>query len=89
MTRPAMAVTESDVISIGEKNPAPKSWLSLDTGLTHITPNIDAKYIAFIPEGKPGIRILNVASGKVFEPSGYYVGGSFFWSPDGARIFYR
>ena len=71
------------------KIPTTKSWLRLDTGLTHIRPNINAKFIAYIPEGKIGIRILNVTSGKIVEASPNFVGSSFFWSPDGARLFYR
>lgn len=66
-----------------------KSWVRLDTALSHITPNINAKYIAFIPEKKLGIRILNTETGNILEPSGHFVGGSFFWSPDGMRLFYR
>lgn len=84
---PAFAAVESGLSA--EAQPTSKSWLRLDTGLTHITPNINAKYIAFIPEGKPGIRVLNTDSGKIMEPSGYHIGPSFFWSPDGARLFYR
>ena len=70
-------------------NPLSNSRFKLDTGLTHITPNIDAHYIAYIPEKTLGIRILNLKTGKILEPSGYHVGPSFFWSPDGARLFYR
>lgn len=61
----------------------------LDTTLSHITPNIDAQYIAFIPDNGVGIRILNLKTGSVTEPSGHHVGPSFFWSPDGLRLFYR
>ena len=69
--------------------PETKNWMRLDTGLSHITPNIDARQIAYIPDGKPGIRILNTKNGKISEPSGRYIGPSFFWSPDGNRLFYR
>lgn len=72
-----------------DENPETKSWMKLDTGLTHIRPNIDAHYIAFIPNNAQGIRVLNLQNGKIMEPSGYHVGPSFFWSPDGARLFYR
>ncbi len=72
-----------------EKIPLPKSWLRLDTGMTHLLPNINAKFIAFIPEGKLGLRVLNITSGKIVEASDNFIGSSFFWSPDGARLFYR
>jgi WD40-like Beta Propeller Repeat len=71
------------------KVPMPKSWLRLDTGMTHIRPNINAKFIAFVPEGKLGLRVLNVTSGKIVEASENFIGSSSFWSPDGARLFYR
>lgn len=67
----------------------PKSWVRLDTALSHITPNINAKYIAYVPDKKLGIRILNTESGNIIEPSGHFIGPSFFWSPDGMRLFYR
>lgn len=69
--------------------PESKSWMKLDTGLSHIKPNINAKHIAFIPVGRLGVRVLNTQTGKVMEPSGRFIGPSFFWSPDGNRLFYR
>ncbi len=82
-----MAITSSsNSIQVA---PATKNWMQLDTGLSFIKPNIDAKHIAFIPSGIAGIRILNTKTGKVMEPSGRHVGASFFWSPDGNRLFYR
>lgn len=69
--------------------PETKSWMKVDTGMSHIRPNIDARYLAFIPVGQLGIRVLNTKSGKIMEPSGRYIGPSFFWSPDGNRLFYR
>jgi len=83
------AVHSTPVVNLSDKTPNTKQWLRLDTGLTHITPNVNGKYVAFVPEGKLGIRILNVGNGNVLEPSGHYIGPSFFWSPDGVRLFYR
>lgn len=83
------ATTEYAQAELGASNPTVKPWLRIDAGLNHITPNIDAKFIAFIPDKKLGINILNVETGKVIEPSGQFIGPSFFWSPDGARLFYR
>lgn len=92
--RSAIAATKSDVStitrkSIAEKDSKQANWMRLDTGLSHISPNINAQYIAFIPEKKLGIRILNLKSGNIIEPSAHYIGPSFFWSPDGMRLFYR
>jgi len=72
-----------------QKGETLKSWVRLDTALSHITPNLNAKYIAFIPDKKLGIRILNADTGQILEPSGHFIGPSFFWSPDGMRLFYR
>jgi hypothetical protein len=72
-----------------QKGETLKSWVRLDTALSHITPNLNAKYIAFIPDKKLGIRILNADTGHILEPSGHFIGPSFFWSPDGMRLFYR
>lgn len=72
-----------------QKGTTLKSWVRLDTALSNITPNINAKYIAYIPDKKLGIRILNTETGNILEPSGHFIGPSFFWSPDGMRLFYR
>ena len=96
----SMAPSQMDSNGISSKNPSHqhkqaqkgetlKSWVRLDTALSHITPNLNAKYIAFIPDKKLGIRILNADTGHILEPSGHFIGPSFFWSPDGMRLFYR
>ncbi len=72
-----------------DKGLAPGTWVRLDSGLSHITPNVNAKFIAYVPDKKLGIRILNMETGAILEPSGHFIGPSFFWSPDGMRLFYR
>jgi hypothetical protein len=79
----------SDPVKQAQKGPTLKSWVRLDTALSNITPNINAKYIAYIPDKKLGIRVLNTETGNILEPSGHFIGPSFFWSPDGMRLFYR
>jgi hypothetical protein len=79
----------SNPLKQAQKGETLKSWVRLDTALSHITPNLNAKYIAFIPDKKLGIRILNADTGHILEPSGHFIGPSFFWSPDGMRLFYR
>jgi Tol biopolymer transport system component len=72
-----------------EKGLSPGTWVRLDSGLSHITPNVNAKFIAYVPDRKLGIRLLNLETGSILEPSGHFIGPSFFWSPDGMRLFYR
>lgn len=85
----ALAASNSEKNSQQQLAPETKTWMILDTGLSHIVPNLDGRQIAFIPEGRLGIRILSIKDGKIIEPSGRFVGPSFFWSPDGNRLFYR
>jgi hypothetical protein len=69
--------------------PLTKPLLRVDTELSQIKSNVNGKYLAYVPTGKAGLRILILESGKIIEPSGYFIGPSFFWSPDGARLFFR
>jgi Tol biopolymer transport system component len=72
-----------------ELKPNAKRILRVDTGISQLKTNINGKYLAYVPEGKLGLRVLSMDSGKIMEPSGRFIGPSFFWSPDGARLFFR
>jgi Tol biopolymer transport system component len=87
-TNPAQP-SSSNATKKADKGLAPGTWVRLDSGLSHITPNVNAKFIAYVPDKKLGIRILNMETGSILEPSGHFIGPSFFWSPDGMRLFYR
>jgi hypothetical protein len=47
------------------------------------------RYLAFTNAYGRGLRILHLQSGKVFELSKQKIGDSFFWAPDGHRLFFR
>jgi hypothetical protein len=81
-------ITASEPSGVGLK-PIAKPIFRLDTELSQLRLNTSGKLLAYNPAGKPGIRILSLDSGQIIEPSGYFIGPSFFWSPDGARLFFR
>lgn len=64
-------------------------WLRADSGLEHIRRNRDLSFLAYTPSQGTGVRILDTKSGQIYEATREHTGGSFFWSPDGARLFFR
>jgi WD40-like Beta Propeller Repeat len=61
----------------------------MDAVPVHLRVNNKGNLMAFTPEGALGLRVLDMKSGHIFEATGFFVGPAFFWSPDGARLFYR
>ena len=73
----------------GEEITVLKPWLRADGSVSFMRRNRDMSMIAYIPDGSPGIRIIDTKSGNVYEATSEFTGGSFFWSPDNARLFFR
>ncbi len=46
-------------------------------------------YLAYTDEGGTSLRVLNLQTQDVVEVSRAKVGPSFFWTPDGTRLFFR
>lgn len=69
--------------------PASKPWLRADSGLSHMRRNRDLTYIAYVPVGTTGVRVIDTKTGSTFEATSAPTGGSFFWAPDNVRLFYR
>jgi hypothetical protein len=64
-------------------------WLRADTGLSFMQSNRDMTSIAYIPVGDSGVRVMEIASGKIYQVTRHPTVGSFFWAPDKARLFFR
>lgn len=66
-----------------------KPWLRAESGLSYMRRNRDMSMIAFVPVGENGLRIIETKSGNIYSATQESTGGSFFWSPDNARLFFR
>lgn len=66
-----------------------KPWLRADSGLSYLRRNSDMSYIAYVPTGGTGVRVVETRTGDVYEATKNPTGGSYFWSPDRARLFFR
>lgn len=75
--------------SFGESENSIKPWLRADSGVTFMRRNRDMSMIAYVPATDPGIRVIDTKTGNVYQATNQYTGGSFFWSPDNARLFFR
>ncbi len=72
-----------------ETNTTIKPWLRADSGVSFMRRNRDMSMIAFVPTNDSGIRVIETKTGNVYEATNQFTGGSFFWSPDNARLFFR
>ena len=61
----------------------------LPSTVSQLKPHPRGKYIAYVDKDNQRLKILDLKSKKILNISKEYVGGSFFWSPFGFRIFYR
>jgi Tol biopolymer transport system component len=63
--------------------------LRLEGSLQYPSLSHQGRYLAFTNEAGSALRVLNLGSQDVVEVSTGKVGSSFFWAPDGARLFFR
>lgn len=46
-------------------------------------------FLAYTPQGGTGLSVVDLKTKSIYKVSNVQVGASFFWSPDGYRLFYR
>ncbi len=71
------------------KNVESRPWLRVDQDIQHLSISPNSKYIAFEYAREPGLYIMEIENRNIYQVSKFDVNGSFFWSPDGFRIFLR
>lgn len=77
---PSLAVVQSVIT---------KPWLRLESGAENLQLNRHATWLAYtLPDGNE-LRLIELATGRILQVSNQRVGPSFFWGPDGMRLFYR
>lgn len=64
-------------------------WMRLDDGPSGLRLDHKSKNLAFTNDKGFGLQVLNIETKKVFLVTSEYVGTSYFWAPDGIRLFYR
>ena len=77
------------LLQLAAVTPQTQVWLRLNEAVQHLQINPQGSYLAFQPEGKNGVKVLNLQSKFVYTVTTSYVGGAFFWAPGGHRLFYR
>ena len=69
--------------------PMPQGYLRLQGEASQLKSDLSGKKIAFTDPKGFNLRFLDLTTKKVYKISKHKVDGSFFWSPNGFRIFYR
>lgn len=64
-------------------------WMRLDDGPHGLRLDAKSRNLAFTDDKGFGLRVLNLETRKVYLVTREYVGTSYFWAPDGVRLFYR
>jgi len=70
-------------------SPPSKPWLRLDDAMGQSRINRQGTKIAFSPHNGRGLKIVNLKTMKIYKVTDHQVDRSFFWAPDGFRVFYR
>ena len=64
-------------------------WLRTQGSVEHLRIDPNGRFAAFTSAGGIGLRLLDLRSRRIHEIDPGQVGPSFFFSPDGFRLFYR
>lgn len=60
-----------------------------DDAMDHLRLDPKGHFAAFIRGGGRGLSVVDLKTKQIFDVTKAQVGASFFWSPDGYRLFYR
>lgn len=69
--------------------PVTAPMLRLQEGPSHLRLDPKGRFLAYVKGNGLGLQIVDLTTKNVFEVTKAQVGNSFFWSPDGFRLFYR
>ena len=72
-----------------QRKPMSSPFLRIESHIYFPKLNRQNNRIAFTNELGQGLSIVDLKSGNTFRVTSYEVGNSFFWAPDGSRLFYR
>ena len=57
--------------------------------LQHMTVDPKSRFLAYVDGKGMGLYVLDLRDKKIYTVTKSQVGASFFWSPDGYRLFFR
>ena len=77
------------LFATSKKSPKLSPLYRLPSTISNIQPHPKGKYIAYLDKRNKQLKILDLKSKKILNIAKAQVGGSFFWSPYGFRLFYR
>ena len=78
---PGQAATEIKAVT--------SPFVRADDALDHLRLDPKGRFAAFVRSGGRGLAMIDLQTKQIFDVTPAQVGASFFWSPDGYRIFYR
>lgn len=69
--------------------PVTTPFLRGTAALNHMRLDPKGRFLAYIGDDGLGLSVIDIKSRNIYKVSDAQVGASFFWSPDGFRLFYR
>ncbi len=64
-------------------------WKRLDGAINNLKIAPKGKWLAYTDQSGKNLKVMNIETNNIYLVSQIYVGHSFFWAPDGCRLFYR
>ena len=75
--------------AFGVVKPEGYPWIRTNSPVTHIKINSTGTWLAYSGKDGMGLTMMNIKTRELYEITPHQIGPSWFWSPDGFRIFYR
>jgi hypothetical protein len=78
-----------DIEAVTQLKTETSPYVRADNPLNHMRLDPKGRFVAYTGDDGLSLSVLNLKSKAIYLVSKAHIGGSFFWSPDGYRLFYR
>jgi hypothetical protein len=75
--------------SVTPIKPDTSPFMRADNPLSHMRLDPKGRFVAYTGDNDQTLSVLDLKTKAIYQVSQAHVGGSFFWAPDGFRLFYR
>ena len=84
-----IATNTAHAVSSSPLKPTSTPMIRLNESPSHLRLDPKGRFAAYVTGTGLGLQIVDLQTKAIFEVTKAQVGNSFFWSPDGFRLFYR
>lgn len=86
---PVAAITSETAATGTEVIAKTTPWIRTDNAFYHLRVDPKGRFLAFVDREGKRLSFMDLNTKNIFAVTKHFVGPSFFWSPDGFRLFFR